>query len=179
MVFGLPCYLLLGVAAWVVLFNRFPKAVGAAVLATGLLIGFVQYRYCWYITKWPQGMDPRLIDTALALKQVSKRTDVVAADQIGVLGYYSERTVLDIFGLISPEIMPYRKHPDQGPVWRYVHEKRAQYVLATDTIDDLSRWDPAYRSLTLVKEVTVQREGAGAADNPPTVYRLYRTNWPQ
>ncbi len=177
MVFGLPCYLLLGVAAWVVLWDRFPRAIGAAVLATLLLVGFVQYRYCWYITKWPLGMDPRLIDAALTLKQVSNSTDVVAADQIGVLGYYSERTVLDIFGLVSPEIMPYRKHPDQGPVWRYVHERGAQYVLATDSISDLSQWDPGYRSLTLVKEVTVQREGAGAADNPPTVYYLYRTNW--
>jgi len=25
----------------------------------------------------------------------------------------------------------------------------------------------------------VQREGAGAADNPPTIYYLYRTNWAQ
>jgi len=113
----------------------------------------------------------------LTLKQVSKSTDLVAADQIGVLGYYSERPLLDIFGLVSPEIMPYRKHPDQGPVWRYVHERRAQYLLATDSIESLSQWDPAYRSLTVVKKVTVQREGAGAADNPPTVYYLYKTNW--
>jgi hypothetical protein len=177
MVFGLPCYLLIGVAAWAVLWSRFPKVVGAALVLTVALIAVVQYHYCWYITRWPQGMDPRLIDTALTLKSVSKTTDVVAADQIGVLGYFSNRTVLDIFGLISPEIMPYRKFPDQGPVWRYVHERRAQYVLATDSIESLSRWDPAYRSLTLVKQVTVQREGAGAADNPPTVYNLYRTNW--
>ena len=177
MVFGLPCYLLLGVAAWAVLWDRFPKIVWGAFGLTLVLIGFVQYRYCWYVTKWPQGMDPRLIDAALTLKQISRSTDLVAADQIGVLGYFSQRPLLDIFGLVSPEIMPYRRHPDQGPVWRYVHERRAQYLLATDTVESLSQWDPAYKSLTVVKEVTVQREGAGAADNPPTVYYLYRTNW--
>lgn len=177
MVFGMPCYLLLGVAAWAVLWERVPRMVSAAFGLTLLLIGYVQYHYCWYVTAWPQGMDPRLIDTALTLKRESKSTDLVAADQIGVLGFYSERRVLDIFGLVSPEIMPYRKAADQGPVWRYVHQRRAQYVLATDSIESLSAWDPAYRSLTLVKEVAVQREGAGAADNPPTVYYLYRTNW--
>jgi hypothetical protein len=177
MVFGLPCYLLLGVAAWGVLWGRMPKLVAGAFVLTLLGLVAVQYRYCWYVTRWPQGMDPRLIDAALTLKQVSKSTDLVAADQIGVLGYYSERPLLDIFGLVSPEIMPYRKAPDQGPVWRYVHERRAQYLLATDSIESLSRWDPAYSSLTVVKEVTVQREGAGAADNPPTVYYLYKTNW--
>jgi hypothetical protein len=179
MMFGLPCYLLLGVAAWAVLWGRFPKLVGAAVAVTLVLVGFVQYRYCWYITRWPLGMDPQLIDAALTLKQVSQSGDLVAADQIGVLGYYSERPVLDIFGLISPEILPYRKFPDMGPVWRYVHERKAQYLLLTNTVDDLSQWDPAYRSITLVKRVAVQREGAGAADIPPTVYNLYRTNWPR
>jgi hypothetical protein len=179
MVFGLPCYLLLGVAAWAVLWSRFPKLIGGALVTTLLLVAFVQYRYCWYITRWPQGMDPRIIDAVLNLKRVSKSTDLVAADQIGVLGYYSDRPVLDIFGLISPEIMPYRKLPGQGPVWHYVYERRAQYVLAIDTIDTLSGLDPAYKSLTLVQQVTVQREGAGAADNPPTVYYLYRTNWTQ
>jgi hypothetical protein len=177
MVFGMPCYLLLGVAAWAVLWERVPRLVSAAFGLTLVLIAYVQYHYCWYVTAWPQGMDPRLIEAALTLKQDSKSTDLVAADQIGVLGFYSERRVLDIFGLVSPEIMPYRKAPDQGPVWRYVHQRRAQYVLATDSIDSLSAWDPAYRSLTLVKQVMVQREGAGAADNPPTVYYLYRTNW--
>ena len=55
MMFGLPCYLLLGVAAWAVMWSRFPKLVGAAVAVTLVLIGFVQYRYDWYITRWPLG----------------------------------------------------------------------------------------------------------------------------
>jgi arabinofuranosyltransferase len=176
MVFGLPCYLLIGVAAWTVVWSRFPRLVGGAVLATLLLMFFVQYKYCWYITRWPQGMDPRIIDAALILKEISRSTDQVAADQIGVLGYYSERAVLDTYGLASPEILPYRRMTDPAAVWRYVHERGVQYLFVINTIEELAGLDPVYKSLSLVRAMPVQREGANAADGP-TLYFLYKTNW--
>ena len=176
MVFGLPCYLLIGVTAWTVLWSRFPPLVGGAVVATLLLMFFVQYKYCWYITRWPQGMDPRIIDAALTLKSISHSTDQVAADQIGVLGYYSDRAVLDTYGLASPEILPYRRMKDPAAVWRYVHERGVQFLFVINTIEELSSLDPVYKSLSLVRAMPVQREGANAADGP-TLYYLYRTNW--
>jgi arabinofuranosyltransferase len=176
MVFGLPCYLLIGVAAWMVVGTRFPRLVSGAIVATLLLMVFVQYKYCWYITRWPQGMDPRIIDAALTLKQISRPTDQVAADQIGVLGYYSDRTVLDTYGLASPEILPYRRMSDPAAIWRYVHQRGVQYLFVINTIDELAGLDPVYRSLSLVQAMPVQREGANAADGP-TLYYLYRTNW--
>lgn len=176
MVFGLPCYLLIGVAAWTVLWSRFPRLVGGAIAATLLLMVFVQYKYCWYITRWPQGMDPRIIDAALTLKRISSGTDQVAADQIGVLGYYSDRTVLDTYGLASPEVLPYRRMTDPAAIWRYVHERGVQYLFVINTIEELSGLDPVYKSLSLVQAMPVQREGANAAEGP-TLYYLYRTNW--
>lgn len=176
MVFGLPCYLLIGVAAWTVAWDRYPRLVSGAVLATLLLMGFVQYKYCWYVTRWSQGMDPRMIEVALKLKQISSSTDEVAADQIGVLGYYSERPVLDTYGLASPEMIPYKRMPDEAEIWHYVRKRGVKYLFVINTIDQLSAWDPAYRSLSLVQATTVQREGAAAADQP-TLYYLYRTNW--
>jgi hypothetical protein len=176
MVFGLPCYLLIGVAAWTVAWSRFPRLVGGAIVATLLLMVFVQYKYCWYITRWQQGMDPRIIDAALTLKRISRDTDQVAADQIGVLGYYSDRTVLDTYGLASPEVLPYRRMTDPAAIWRYVRERGVQYLFVINTIEELSGLDPAYKSLSLVQAMSVQREGANAAEGP-TLYYLYRTNW--
>lgn len=176
MVFGLPCYLLLGVAAWTVVWDRYPRIVGGAVVATLLLLGYVQYKYCWYVTHWTQGMDPRMIEVALKLKEISKPTDVVAGDQIGVLGYYSERPVLDTYGLASPEMIPYKRMPDEAEIWHYVRKRGVAYLFVINTIDQLSAWDPAYRSLSLVHATPVQREGAAAADQI-TMYYLYRTNW--
>jgi hypothetical protein len=175
MMFGLPCYLLIGVAAWSVLWDRFPKLIVAAAFATLALVIGVQYKYSWYITRWPQGMDPRMIDAAVTLESISRSTDVVAGDQIGVLGYFSQRPVLDTYGLASPEILPYKKTSEQA-VWKYVHERHVQYLFVINSIEDLTRMDPAYASLTLVRPVQVQREGANAAAGPIQYY-LYKTNW--
>jgi hypothetical protein len=177
MMFGLPCYLLIGVRCWSILSIRFPKLVFAAIFSTVVLLACVQYRYCWYVTRWPQGMDAKMISLATTLKRESTPSSVVAGDQIGVLGYFSDRVVLDTYGLASPGILPHRgTAADPRPLWQYVYERRPQFLFVIDTIDTLSKWNTAYRSLTLVQKESVQREGAGAAGVPVTYY-LYRTNW--
>jgi hypothetical protein len=175
MMFGLPSYLLIGVAAWTVLWDRMSKVVVVAALATLALLVAVQYNFAWYITHWPQGMDPEIINAAETLRSISESGDTVAANQIGVLGYFSQRTVLDTFGLVSPEIFPYRRISNEA-VWKYVHERRVQYVFDTISAEELARLDPAYASLTLIRPYSVQRENAGSADKVTTYY-LYKTNW--
>jgi hypothetical protein len=136
----------------------------------------VQYKYCWYVTRWPQGMDPKMIMMANTLKKESQDSAMVAGDQIGVLGYFSDRYVLDTYGLASSEILPYRKAADSGPIWRYVRQRRPEFLFVSDTREALEQWDPSYQSLTLVEKEDVQREGSGAVGGLITYY-LYRTNW--
>jgi hypothetical protein len=179
MMFALPGYLLLGVRAWSLLADFYPRQrmwIGASVVSTLALLAMVQYRYCWYVTQWPQGMDPHMIDVANRLHRLSAPGDVVAADQIGVIGYFSELRVLDIYGLVSPEILPYRRSPEPNATWKYLRERAPQYLFVIDDMATLTARDPGYRSLTLVEQVDVQREGAGAALGP-TRYYLYRTHW--
>jgi hypothetical protein len=177
MMFGLPCYLLIGVKAWQILSVRFPRLIVSSIVGTLLLVGWVQYRYCWYVTRWPQGMDPKMIELATTLKRVSGDSDIVAADQIGVLGYYSNRYVLDTLGLVSPETIPYRKVPGDSAIWHYVRSRNVQYLFVSQNRDQLARLDPAYSSVTLVAQGDVQREGAGAVESGTIRYYLYRTNW--
>jgi arabinofuranosyltransferase len=176
MMFGLPCYLLIGVKAWTLLSEKYPRLVVASILATVALVGLVQYKYCWYVTRWPQGMDPKMIMMANTLKKESRDSAMVAGDQIGVLGYFSDRYVLDTYGLASSEILPYRKAADAGPIWRYVRQRRAEFLFVSDTRETLEQWDPSYQSLTLLDKEDVQREGSGAVGGLITYY-LYRTNW--
>ncbi len=175
MMLGLPSYLLIGVAAWIVIWERMSKVVVVAGIATLALLLAVQYNFAWYITQWPQGMDPELINAAETLRNISEGGDTVAANQIGVLGYFSERTVLDTFGLVSPEIFPYRRISNRA-VLKYVHERRVQYVFDSTPAEELAQLDPAYASLTLIRRYSVQRENAGSADKVTTYY-LYKTNW--
>jgi arabinofuranosyltransferase len=176
MMYGLPCYLLVGVKAWSLLAGKHRAWVGVSFAATLTLIGFVQYRYCYYVTEWPAGMDPQMIEVAQTLRSISGENDVVACDQIGVIGYFSRRRILDMYGLVSPEVMPYRRSADPNAPWHFVHARAPAYVFLGEDLPTLVARDPAYGSLTLVMQRAIQREGASAALKP-TIYYLYRTNW--
>lgn len=176
LMFGLPCYLLVGIKAWSLLLPKFPRLVPASFAASIAMLGYVHYKYCWYLTAWTEGMDPRMIEVARYLKANSRPDEVVAADQIGVIGYFSERPLLDIFGLASPEVLRFRKDPDENAIWRYLWEKKVDYLFVIDDMPVLLARDPAYASLTLLRQTLVQREGASGAGSPQMFY-LYRTNW--
>jgi hypothetical protein len=185
LVFGLPSYLLLGGCAWEYLlrygaarggFWKVGAARGVAVLAVATLamIAVVQRDYCWYITKWTEGMDPRMIEMARYLRDHSRPTDVVACDQIGVMGYFSERRVLDIVGLISPEMIQHRQ--GTNAVWHYVRERAPQFLFLTDQKPLMVSRDPGYASAELLRVDDIQREG-GSGRGSLAKYYLYRTNW--
>ncbi len=175
MMLALPVYILIGVAAWKIVWRRYPKAVVAGVVATIAFVLAVQYRYSWYLTKWPMGMDPDFIAAAEKLQKVSKPGDVVAANQIGVLGYFSGREVLDTYGLVSPEVFPYIRAGD-GSIWSYVCYRRPQFLFLSETRQQLTSEHRAYANIELIQSFKVRREGANAANDIRT-YNLYRTNF--
>lgn len=180
MMLGLPSYLLLGVAA----LDRLVTAVSGRLRATAVALAtlslawvlVIQYRYCWYVTKWDKGMDPNMIALATYVAEHSRPGDVVAADQIGVLAYFSDRAVLDVVGLVSPEIIAYAKSGNPDAIWRYVRERRPRFLFLTDDIALATSRGPGYAGLRLIRSAVVQREGAGAVGAPATYY-LYETGW--
>ncbi len=187
MMYGMPAYLLIGVSAWSTLLGTegFPawlslKRRQALVFASGVvtvgLVCFVQYKYLWHITKWPQGMDPRMIEIAAYLRENSRADETVAADQIGVLGYFGDRYVLDIMGLVSPEILPFKKSADPHATWKYLHDRKVDYLFVIDDLPLLISRDPSYASLELLKVEDILREGS-AKVGVLTKYYLYRTHW--
>lgn len=50
----------------------------------------------------------------------------IAANDVGAIAYFSERRVLDLEGLVSPEVLPYRQFPDRGI--RVVMAYRPDYI---------------------------------------------------
>ncbi|MEY4508212.1 MAG: hypothetical protein RLZZ450_334 [Pseudomonadota bacterium] len=187
LMFALPSYVLVGAAVFDYLLevrSELPPAAARAIralvvastLGTLALLGYVQYRYCWYVTRWPEGMDPPMIEVARYLRDHSAPGASVAADQIGVLGYFSERTVIDIGALASPEMLPYRKMKDKNAIWRHIRERAPEFLFVIDDVPLLVSRDPGYASVELMREVDVQREGASSAGGLQR-FRLYRTHW--
>jgi arabinofuranosyltransferase len=106
----------------------------------------------------------RWVDTNLP------RTARIAANDIGAIAYFSRREVIDLMGLVTPEIIPFRRRGEPG-VMRYLKEACPQYVIIFPV------WFPQIASSTETLEpvyrVRLERnEVAGAAEM--VVYRLAR-----
>jgi len=78
-----------------------------------------------------------LIELALWLKHNTPENSVIALHDIGVVGYFSDRRILDLVGLINPEVSKYywdkssKKlfHFDERRVIDYLKEKKPDYLV--------------------------------------------------
>ncbi|MEK7387505.1 MAG: hypothetical protein AABZ83_13775 [candidate division NC10 bacterium] len=94
----------------------------------------------------------------------------IAVNDIGAIAYFSRREVIDLMGLVTPEILPYRRQGEPG-VLRYVLETCPDHLVI------FPAWFPQIASNTELLEpvyrVRLERnEVAGAAEM--VVYRLAR-----
>ena len=94
----------------------------------------------------------------------------IAVNDIGAIAYFSRREVIDLMGLVTPEILPYRRRGEPG-VLRYVLETCPDHLII------FPAWFPQIASNTELLEpvyrVRLERnEVAGAAEM--VVYRLAR-----
>ncbi len=92
----------------------------------------------------------------------------IAVNDIGAIAYFSRREVIDLMGLVTPEIIPYRRQGEAG-VLRYLLETCPDHVII------FPAWFPQIASsvalLEPVYRVRLERnEVAGAPEM--VVYRL-------
>ena len=88
---------------------------------------------------------------------------VIAAHDIGALGFFDQHTLIDLAGLVSPEVIPFIR--DEARLAAYLDEKNADYLIA---FADL------YDEMTLGKEIVFVSDGkiAQLGDYAPmTIYR--------
>jgi arabinofuranosyltransferase len=101
--------------------------------------------------------------------QLPKNTRL-ALNDIGAIAFFSRREVIDLMGLVTPEIIPYRRRGETG-VMEFVSETCPEYVII------FPAWFPRLASSTETLKpiygVRLERnEVAGAAEM--VVYRLLR-----
>ncbi len=121
---------------------RFPHTIvlpAVAAVASVLAIG------CSYaaiiMCRDAQAIEDRVrIPIALWLKSHSRPTDIVMLEPIGYIGYYSERPVLDIVGLVSPKVLEFYRSQNQAPVLEIARVFRPEWcVLRPGEIDRIRR----------------------------------------
>ena len=92
--------------------GRVLRAAVATAIAVPLLVPFVRNSLTIHrFTGW-EGRLPEYRQAALWIRDHSAPGDAITCDEIGVLGFYGERPIHDVMGLISPEVLPYLARRD-------------------------------------------------------------------
>ena len=104
---------------------------------------------------------------------------VIAAPDIGAIGYLSQRRVVDLAGLVTPAMVPIlRRVSPEDAVARFEFMKfsRPDYVVdRADSAWDLERRSRWTRALTRIGTATLPN--LGVARPAPVVYSFYRIEW--
>ena len=79
-----------------------------------------------------------MVKPALWLKENTEPDAIIAAHDIGAIGYFSERKIIDLAGLINPEIVPFIR--DENKLTRYIEDSNADYlVIFSDWYQELNK----------------------------------------
>ncbi|MBI1258611.1 MAG: hypothetical protein GC204_14175 [Chloroflexi bacterium] len=75
-------------------------------------------------------IDQEMVTAALWIKDNLPPDDLLVVHDIGAVGYFAPRPVLDIGGLISPEVVPLIHNPDA--IWNLIQERGGKYLMVFD-----------------------------------------------
>jgi len=72
-------------------------------------------------------IESEMVDTALWISENTKSSDLIAAHDIGAIGYFSQREIIDLAGLISPEVIPFIR--DEMKIEQFLDRKAVDYLV--------------------------------------------------
>ncbi|HNT34772.1 MAG TPA: glycosyltransferase family 39 protein [bacterium] len=129
-----PGYVALGAWGVVDLCDRFasrvrqhPKTLFLATLLFLVLLQSFRLIHSWKLHQEIQAeMTQVHKQIGLWLKDKSQPKDTILVGDIGYIGYYSERHILDWMGLVSPKVIPYHKN---GIPEKVVLDFRPEYIV--------------------------------------------------
>jgi hypothetical protein len=86
----------------------------------------------WGIGASVYGRDVAVIETEMVqiaqwVEDHLEEEAVIAAHDIGALGYYCENRIVDMAGLVSPDVIPFIRDEDQ--IAEYLDQKHVDYLI--------------------------------------------------
>jgi hypothetical protein len=151
---AMPVYFLLGLAGLVLLLDlrsaNFIRRIFSRVWAVSLVLVLLSF---WWLGANTYARDVSVIETEMVAVShwVNTNThphDLIAAHDIGALGYFARRPLLDLAGLVSPEVIPFIR--DEHALADYLDQQGAEYLVT------FPGW---YPQLTAQAELIYQTDG--------------------
>jgi hypothetical protein len=163
--------------------RRSPRALAAGVLLAGLVVA--QNVIVWQRVVRPQvlsfsaGLEQSLIPWGRWFRAHTPEDAVIAAPDIGALGFYARRRVVDLAGLVTPAMVPLLEHQTQEDA--VAHFEFARFSRPEFLVDRASSaWDLERRSpwrAALVPLGHAEVPNLGVARPEAAVYSFYRIDW--
>jgi hypothetical protein len=129
----IPLYIVLGMGGTALLLERlrsgyFRRLLQNALLWAGLLltIGFIVLGARAY-TDDLRFINGKMVAVARWINAHTPENALIAAHDIGAIGYFTQRPLLDLAGLISPEVIPILR--DEDALWEWLTTHGAQYLV--------------------------------------------------
>jgi hypothetical protein len=160
---GLPALMALGAAgtAHLLLDGRRRALAAVAALALASTSVFSLVRGSQIHAENVRYIDAVEVDTSLWLRAHTPPGALVATHDVGAIGYFSDRPVLDMAGLVDPQVVPLLG--DQRALEAYLARRHMAYVAMWDT------WFPTVAHDLAARQVYHARGAAG--------FVVYRTGW--
>jgi hypothetical protein len=73
-------------------------------------------------------IESEMVESAKWVAQNIPPGALVAAHDIGALGYFDQHPLIDLAGLISPEVVPFIR--DEGRLAAFMDERKVEYLIA-------------------------------------------------
>jgi hypothetical protein len=151
--------------------------VAALVLAQNLAVWRVQVLP--HVRSFSPALESSLVAWGRWLDRHAARDAVVATPDIGAIGYYGHRRVVDLAGLVTPAMVPHllRDTPEAAIArFDFATFSRPEYLVDRASARfRLMRESPFAACLTPLDSAIVPN--LGVAQPAPVVYSLYRVDW--
>lgn len=91
-------------------------------------------------------IEDQMVNVALWIENSTQKDSVLAVHDIGAIGYFTSRELIDLAGLVSPDIIPFIR--DQDKIGIYLNKQNADYLITFPS------WYP-----DLIKDLTIAYHG--------------------
>jgi hypothetical protein len=108
-------------------------------------------------------IETEMVATAHWIAENTSSTDLIAVHDIGAVGYYSNRNIVDLAGLVSPEIIPFLR--DEPRLAAYLDQRGVRWLVT------FPGW---YSELTHGKPVAYSSAGKFSPANRGENMTVYR-----
>ncbi len=130
---GIPILLLYGVAGTAALIRPasprlWPRLIGRTVIgAIGVIALVFLARGAWAYVVDVQIVNSEMVAAAEWLRDHTPPDALVAAHDIGAIGYYAGRSLIDLAGLVTPEVIPFMR--DEARLKAFLQAREAAYLV--------------------------------------------------